>query len=269
MPVALLSDIPDSFQQPFVHARCYCTSALQFGFSSTARFGSKRLWSHSSLSHMKFFTTFLAILAASYPAHAETIEVLGQKLNIRNPSGYCSLGKSPRERELMAMNEGVVAQGARVVHIAIRCTELSDFKRGAREHFDHWVQIQLLGQNGQFKRLDIQREAFLSVMARNTPKIDMAQIEQRINASFKQLDLSSTGTQAHPVGRDANAVYMSMRMNLVVGDATKPISALGAVTLVNSLPLSALAYEASSSAFSRTRLQSTLHEFLGALLTHN
>jgi hypothetical protein len=169
----------------------------------------------------------------------------------------------------MALNERAVGQGARVLHVAIRCTELADFKKGSRDQFDHWVQIQLLGQKGEFKRLQIQREAFLSVMAQHTPKIDMAQIEQRINASFKQLDLTATGTQAHPVGRDGNAVYMSMRMNLVVGDTTKPISALGAITLVNSLPLSALVYESSSSSFSRTRLQATLQEFLNGLLTEN
>lgn len=218
---------------------------------------------------MKFHSCLFAILAASGLAHAETIEVLSQKLNIQNPAGYCSLGKSPRERELMALNERAVGQGARVVHVAIRCTELAEFKKGTRDQFDHWAQIQLLGPKGEFKRIEVSREAFLSAVSKNAPRTDMAAIQERINASFKDLDLSVTGTQAQPVGRDGNAVYMSMRMNLVVGDTTKPISALGAVTLINSLPLSALVYESSSSSFSRTRLQSTLQELLNGLLTSN
>ena len=60
---------------------------------------------------------FAAILLMSAGlAQGETIDVLGQKISFSNPSGYCTLGHSQRERDLMTMSQRSVGPGSRIVH---------------------------------------------------------------------------------------------------------------------------------------------------------
>jgi hypothetical protein len=213
--------------------------------------------------------SIFVFLGTSGLAHAETIDVLGQKVNFRNPAGYCSMGKSPRERELVALSERAVGEGARLVHIAVRCTELAAFNKGSRNDFQHWVQIQLLGPKGNLRRLNSTREAFLSSMAKSTARLDMVEMRRRIAETYTDLDMNVSGAQVQQVGRDGNAVYLSLRMSFTAGGSTVPVTGLAGVTLINSLPLSSIVYESTASASSRDRLQPTLQELLTSLLTEN
>ena len=72
-----------------------------------------------------------------------------------------------------------------------------------------------------------------------------------------------------PIGRDGNAVYFSMRMNMSIGETSRPISGISGITLLNSLPLSINVYEGTGSQQSRGRLQTVQQELLNSLLTEN
>src|SRR3546814_11429412 len=72
-----------------------------------------------------------------------------------------------------------------------------------------------------------------------------------------------------PIGRDGNAVYFSMRMNMSVGESSRPISGISAITLLNSLPLSINVYEGTGSPQSRGQLQAVQQELLNSILTEN
>ena len=208
-------------------------------------------------------------LSRSAQIRTETINVLGQQISFSNPSGYCTPGNSERERELMAMSARSVGAGARLIHAAVRCSELKDYRDGRRDTLDHWLQIQLIGPKGDFKRFEMGREAFLAGVAKSTPRVDAAEINRRLRRALENPDLSMSEMKVEPLGRDGNAVYFTTRMNLNIGDSTRPVTGLSGITLLNSLPLTVNVYEGTGTAKSRDQLQPVLQELLQSLFTEN
>lgn len=208
-------------------------------------------------------------VSRSAQTRVETISVLGQQISFSNPVGYCTPGNSERERELMAMSARSVGTSARLVHAAIRCSELKDYRAGRRDTLDHWLQIQLIGPKGDFKRLEMGRESFLAGVAKSTPRVDAAEINRRLRGALENPDLTMSEMKVEPLGRDGNAVYFTARMNLNIGDSTRPVTGLSAITLLNSLPLTVNIYEGTGTAKSRDQLQPVLQELLQSLFTEN
>lgn len=202
-------------------------------------------------------------------AAAESVNVLGQQVLFSNPSGYCTPGESAREVELMDLAKRSLAEGSRLVHAAVLCSDLEDYRMGRREMLDHWLQIQLIGPKGNFQRIEMPREAFLSGLSKSTPRVNSAELNRRLKASFENSNVALTDMKFEPIGRDGNAVYFSMRMNMSVGESSRPISGISAITLLNSLPLSINVYEGTGSPQSRGQLQAIQQELLNSLLTEN
>ena len=202
-------------------------------------------------------------------AATESANVLGQQVVFSNPSGYCTPGKSAREVELMDLARRSVGEGSRLVHAAVRCSELEDYRKGRREMLDHWLQVQLLGPKGNFQRIEMQREAFLSSLSNSSPRVNAAEINRRLKASFENSDINLSEMKFEPIGRDGNAVYFSMRVNMSVGGSSRPITGISGITLLNSLPLSINVYEGTGSPQSRNQLQTVQQELLNSLLTEN
>lgn len=202
-------------------------------------------------------------------AATESVNVLGQQVVFSNPSGYCTPGKSAREVELMDLARRSLGEGSRLVHAAVRCSELEDYRKGRREMLDHWLQIQLIGPKGNFQRIEMPREAFLSSLSKSSPRVNPAEINRRLKASFENSDINLSDMKFEPIGRDGNAVYFSMRMNMSVGETSRPISGISGITLLNSLPLSINVYEGTGSPQSRGQLQAIQQELLNSLLTEN
>ena len=202
-------------------------------------------------------------------AATESVNVLGQHVVFPNPGGYCTPGKSAREVELMDLARRSLGEGSRLVHAAVRCSELEDYRGGRRDMLDHWLQIQLLGPKGNFQRIEMPREAFLSSLSKSSPRVNAVELNQRLKASFESSDISLSDMKIEPIGRDGNAVYFSMRMNMSVGETSRPISGISGITLLNSLPLSVNVYEGTGSPQSRGRLQAVQQELLNSLLTEN
>ena len=96
-----------------------------------------------------------------------------------------------------------------------------------------------------------------------------AELNQRLKASFENGDISLSDMKFEPIGRDGNAVYFSMRMNMIVGETSRPVTGISGITLLNSLPLSINVYEGTGSPQSRGQLQAVQQELLNSLLTEN
>lgn len=202
-------------------------------------------------------------------AATESVNVLGQQVVFSNPIGYCTPSKSAREGELMDWARRSLGEGSRLVHSAVRCSELEDYRKGRREMLDHWLQIQLIRLKGDFQRIEMSREAFLSGLAKSSPRVNTSELNQRLKASFENGDISLSDMKLEPIGRDGNAVYFSMRMNMIVGQASRPVTGLSGITLLNSLPLSINVYEGAGSPQSRGQLQAVQQELMNSLLTEN
>lgn len=202
-------------------------------------------------------------------AATESVDVLGQHVVFSNPSGYCTPGKSAREVELMDLARRSLGEGSRLVHAAVRCSELDDYRKGRRDMLDHWLQIQLIGPKGNFQRIEMPREAFLSGLSKSSPRVNAAELNQRLKTSFENSDISLSDMKIEPIGRDGNAVYFSMRMYMSIGETSRPVTGISGITLLNSLPLSINVYEGTGSPQSRGQLQAVQQELLNSLLTEN
>jgi hypothetical protein len=200
---------------------------------------------------------------------AEFITALGQQLKFYNPEGYCTPGKSPPEVELIELARRSIGDASRLLHLGVSCSELNEFRTGRRDMLDHWLQIQLLGHKGSFQRIETSREAFLSGLSKATPKIDSAELNRRLRTSLESQDVSLSGMRYQQIGRDGNAVYYSIQIEMTVGDTRRLISGLSAITLLNALPVSVNIYEATGSAQSRARLQTSQQELMISLLSEN
>ena len=199
----------------------------------------------------------------------ESVSVLGQQVVFSNPRGYCTPGKSAREVELMDLARRSLGEGSRLVHAAVRCSELEDYRKGRRDMLDHWLQIQLIGPKGNFQRIEMPREAFLSGLSKSSPQVNGAELNRRLKASFENSDINLSDMKFEPIGRDGNAVYFSMRMKMIVGETSRPVTGISGFTLLNSLPLSINVYEGTGSPQSRGQLQAVQQELLNSLLTEN
>lgn len=199
----------------------------------------------------------------------EAVSVLGQQVVFSNPSGYCTPGKSAREVELMDLARRSLGEGSRLVHAAVRCSELEDYRKGRRDMLDHWLQVQLIGPKGTFQRIEMPREAFLSGLSKSSPLVNSAELNRRLKASFENSDINLSDMKFEPIGRDGNAVYFFMRMNMIVGETSRPVTGISGITLLNSLPLSINVYEGTGSPQSRGQLQAVQQELLNSLLTEN
>ena len=212
-------------------------------------------------------TTQEAIIQRS--AATESVDVLGQQVVFSNPRGYCTLGTSAREVELMDMARRSLGEGARLMHAAVLCSELEDYRLGRRDTLDHWLQIQLLGAQGNFQRVEMAREDFLSGLSQSSPRVNADELNRRLSASLETSDISLSDTKFEPIGRDGNAVYFAMQMNINVGESSRVVTGIGGTTLLNALPLSINVYEGDGSPQSRGQLQALQQELLQSLLTEN
>lgn len=202
-------------------------------------------------------------------AALESVDVLGQQVLFSNPSGYCTPGTSAREVDLTDIARRTLGEGARLVHAAVLCSELEDYRLGRRDMLDHWLQIQLLGAKGNFQRVEMAREDFLAGLSHSSPRVNADELDRRLSASFETSDISLSDTKFEPIGRDGNAIYFSMQMNMSVGETSRAITGIGGTTLLNALPLSINVYEGSGSPQSRGQLQAVQQELLQSLLTEN
>ena len=202
-------------------------------------------------------------------AATESVDVLGQQVVFSNPSGYCTPGTSAREVELVDIARRSLGEGVRLVHAAVLCSELEDFRLGRRDMLDHWLQIQLLGAKGNFQRVEMAREDFLAGLSHSSPRVNSDELNRRLSASFETSKISLSDTKFEPIGRDGNAVYFSMRMSMSAGQTSRTITGIGGTTLLNALPLSINVYEGSGSPQSRGQLHAVQQELLQSLLTEN
>lgn len=202
-------------------------------------------------------------------AATESVYVLGQQVMFSNPNGYCTPGTSERELKLMELARRSLGKGSRLVHTAVRCSELEEYRKGQRELLDHWLQIQLIGPKGDFRRIEMQRELFLSGLSNSSPRVNPEEINQRLRASLDNRDVTLSQMQFESIGRDGNAVYYSMRMNMSAAGSSRLITGIGAITLLNTLPLLVNVYEGTGLLTSRNQLQSVQQELLNSLLIEN
>jgi len=211
----------------------------------------------------------LAGISSSKAQQKYTLQVLGQQLVFTNPIGYCSPGQSKREKDLVEGAKQFLDLGVKLIHSAARCEELDAYREGRRDALDHWMQIQMIGPKGDFKRIEMSREAFLNGISKSSPQIEFNEIMKKSRSLYQQFDVNLSNASLTPIGRDGNAFYVSIQMTLGQDNVKTRVTGLGAMTLVNAVPLNILFYEATGTTKSRDQLAVSIRSSLTSLFTEN
>ncbi|NEZ02793.1 hypothetical protein G4Y73_01355 [Wenzhouxiangella sp. XN201] len=203
--------------------------------------------------------------------HSKTVSVraLGGQLSVRLPDGYCSIKDKGREGEMLKHSRDMMPQSVRILHAAAECSELAKYAAGNSDEVFHWLQVQMIGPSGTFRRLPFSREEFLSNIGGQLPEIDFTAIESEAETLLERAGMDVSSVKQAPIGRDGNAIYMATNFSVENAAAPRHIRGLGAITLVNSIPLGIHVYSSKPLSDSPRDLQSDLHSLLQSILHNN
>lgn len=200
---------------------------------------------------------------------ADSFAAIGRTINFSNPPNYCTGGATLDEQQITRQTQATVGQNVKIVYWAVPCKEREEFRSGTRQYFDHWIQIQVLGTRGEFNPISAAREQFLASVSKSQPRLDVAEINERIRTAMSDKTMRMNDVGVEVVGRDGNAAYLTTRSKLKIGDVTRQIRGVAGLTIVNSVPLSVVAYDATNEYKDTNQNQSTMRAVLQSLLTDN
>jgi len=199
---------------------------------------------------------------------AQSVEARGQTLYFTNPEGYCDYGDSPIERELIKQMEHASSSSpVTLLHAAASCAELMELVAGNRTSTDHWFQIQLVGQTG------MGRKKFLNNLADQVPDFETDETRQSWQDAFasrfleKGIDLELGGIKY--LGRDENAVYLSVVVEVEADPNKIILNAISAQTLIKGLHVSINLYDATEDPQSLKNMPVIVHDFVEHILAAN
>lgn len=214
-------------------------------------------------------STALLLALQAPPVLADSFAAIGRMINFSNPPNYCTGGVTAAEQKITRQTQATVGQNVKVVHWAVPCKEREEFRSGTRQYFDHWIQIQVLGTRGEFKPVSAPREQFLASVSKIQPRLDVAELNKRISTAMRDQSMRMDDVGVEVVGRDGNATYLTTRSKLKIGDITRQIRGVAGLTLVNSVPLSVVAYDATNEYKDGNQPQTAMRAVLQSLLTEN
>lgn len=185
-----------------------------------------------------------ALLIFSAAAQAETVTYLGRSLNIVPPQGYCVLGASPTEREMEAFQRKNTSTAGELAQFSVPCEELSELRSGKLDNFSRWAQVLVLKAKGQLLPVTVPRAELVRKVAgsfANSPP-NMQAFEKRLRDEIDAGGNSVTPESVRPIGATQEAFYIELRGVVKIGQWSSNVIGIGAVTVVNQLPIAVYAY---------------------------
>jgi hypothetical protein len=228
-------------------------------------------WITAAMKKLKLLSLNIGLLIVlqAAPCYAESFSAIGRIINFTNPPNYCTAGDSQEEKEVMRRTQMMVGSDVKLVHWAVPCKEKEEFRTGKRRSYEHWLHIGVLGTKGEFKPVTGPRERFLASISKMQPKLDMTEMNKRFGQAMKDQSVRINEPGIEIIGRDGNALYFTVRMKLTTPEMTLPTRGIVGLTLINSVPLTVNAYDASDNDKDGTKTQAAMSAVVQSLLTEN
>lgn len=194
-----------------------------------------------------------------------SIRVNGKTASFTLPSGYCEVGRSPRDRHLLDQMK-VPAGASRirnpVVFMAAPCDELAQYLGERSDMLDRWVVIRVMDAH-----VGNDREAFLSGMSNTIEQSDHDQMSKKVKALINKPSKRIEDLAMHPIGRDRSAFYMLLNGKATDAGTTKHVRGLMALTSLHGSPVTTIAYSDVRSKAGLDALQSVVRHVMDGLLS--
>lgn len=203
------------------------------------------------------------------PSHTRTFSLNGKTHEFIFPAGYCPLADRGPERDLFNLfYDGMKGNGTVLLYVVIECQEKKEFFSDKREFLDRYIQIQQITPKGNRSPLPYSRKAFVESTSGNLKQSDKDEIFQRTEKGMKELGVSLQSTEIKKLGHDGSALYYGIKSSAVSDGTVRNSVALGAMTLVNRIPVSVNVYDLSEDPVKRKAMMGNLQVVLKSMLRY-
>lgn len=185
-----------------------------------------------------------ALLIFSAAGQADTVTYLGRSLNVVPPQDFCVLGSSAPESSLVDLQRKSTSGAGELAQFSVPCEELAEFRSGKIDNFSRWAQVLVLKAKGQLKPVMISRPELVRKLAgsfADSPP-DMNAVEKRIRDEIATTGVTITPHSTKPIGATQEAFFIELRGTIQKDQWSSNFIGIGAVTVVNQLPVAVYAY---------------------------
>lgn len=200
--------------------------------------------------------------------HSRTFSLNGKTHEFTFPAGYCPVADTGPERALFNELYDSMQGQTVLLYLVIECQEKKEYFSDKREFFDRFIQIQQITPKGNRSPLPYSRKEFIESTSGNIKQSDKDQIFQRTEKSLKELGVSLQSNEVKKLGHDGSALYYGIKSSAVSDGTVRNSVALGAMTLVNKIPVSVNVYDLSEDPTKRKAMMGNLQVVLKSMLRY-
>jgi hypothetical protein len=206
-------------------------------------------------------------LAAASGAQAETLDVDGVALVVRNLPGYCTVA----DQDLLGPMNRMMTK-LKDVAVSAPCDELEAFRSGAGTLGSYIVWAVGTDDSGTAEKLpgDVTRQEFAVEMAKSQHRTSISDIVSGVNGKLAQQKMGSLSAPSFGlIAQDSEAIYTAFLADYAHdGDSQKKAGVTG-IAAVRHLPVSIDAYEQFQGPETFTRLLDQTRSLMQGALADN
>jgi hypothetical protein len=209
-----------------------------------------------------------ALLCGGPAAFAESFEVLGRKIEIEPPQGFCVLGDSKAEQVNLDLHRRN-AMDSILAHYSVPCDELTKFRARKLNRFTRWAMVHLPKMGGGPWVVTQPRGDFLRERAREmaVEGVDLAEFNSRLETHLSRSGVSASVQGMTPVGVKGDALFVVIQGANEVGGARVRNTGMTALTVVRGIALTATVYASENA--SRESLEIRAMSFVDRIVALN
>lgn len=186
----------------------------------------------------KYVAALSISLLAVGVATAAPFMVLNRMIELVPPTGYCAIGKTARQKELLEQQKTRSEFAGDLLQIAVPCEELKQFDIGFVDGFTRQAIVMTVKTRGQLKLDNRSHSEFLHSLS-SEPTVDITNTNNRLRATLAQQNYPVTLQTMTLIGSDGTAIYWSIIGEVQLeGDVRKKVASVMAALLINNLRLS-------------------------------
>jgi len=216
---------------------------------------------------IKSYSFVTVVVAAVGGAHAETIDVDGVSLAIRDLPGYCTTTDqallSPMNRMMTRLKD---------IAVSAPCGELQAFRSGTGDLGSYIVWTVGTSDSGTAERLpgEVTRKTFAAEMATPQSRTSISDIVADAN---KKLEQEKIGSISNPsvglIEQDSEAIYTAAVVDATVGGVSQKKAIVMGTAALQRLPVTIDAYDQFSGPETFTRLLDEVRSLMQGALADN
>jgi hypothetical protein len=191
-------------------------------------------------------TSLLALLAgctSTPPKNSSQVEILGRKIQVHLPAGFCALGTTDEERTRLRLFKEKYVNKGELIQFSVPCSELNGSAHAKAFIFDQWAVVMAPVRKDTELTIDNRSlSEFLEGLGHQ--KIDLSKVNQRLQDEHRKHDEKNVISAAEYMGSDELAGYWLIRGTKQ--EDNKPersVSGVMAMTISNGIKLLVQVYD--------------------------